>query len=75
INTEFLEQVRETWPDDYLRLGRMSIVAEYPERGIRMAYLATVAGIKVNGVAELHSQLLRDKVLNDFAELWPDKFT
>ncbi len=75
INTEFLETVRDTWPDDYLRLGRMSIVAEYPERGVRMAFLATVAGIKVNGVAELHSQLLRDKVLGDFAELWPDKFT
>ncbi len=74
INTEFLETVRETWPDDYLRLGRMSIIAEYPDRGVRMAYLATVAGIKVNGVAELHSQLLRDKVLNDFAELWPQKF-
>jgi starch phosphorylase len=74
INTEFLEQVRERWPDDYLRLGRMSIIAEYPDRGVRMAYLAAVAGIKVNGVAALHSQLLRDKVLNDFAELWPDKF-
>ncbi|MFT4217519.1 MAG: glycogen/starch/alpha-glucan phosphorylase [Micropruina sp.] len=74
INEEFLDVVRETWPDDYLRLGRMSIIAEYPDRGVRMAYLATVAGIKVNGVAELHSQLLRDNVLNDFAELWPDKF-
>ncbi len=75
INDEFLDLVRETWPDDYLRLGRMSIIAEYPDRGVRMAFLATVAGIKVNGVAALHSQLLRDKVLNDFAELWPDKFT
>ncbi len=75
INDEFLDVVRETWPDDYLRLGRMSIIAEYPDRGVRMAFLATVAGIKVNGVAALHSQLLRDKVLNDFAELWPDKFT
>ena len=75
INEEFLDLVRETWPDDYLRLGRMSIIAEYPERGVRMAFLATAAGVKVNGVAELHSQLLRDKVLNDFAELWPDKFT
>ena len=75
INDEFLDLVRETWPDDYLRLGRMSIIAEYPDRGVRMAFLATVAGIKVNGVAALHSQLLRDKVLNDFAELWPEKFT
>jgi len=40
-----------------------------------MAYLATVGGSKVNGVAELHSQLLRDKVLSDFSAHWPDKFT
>ena len=55
--------------DDELRIRRMSIIAEYPERSVRMAYLATVAGAKVNGVAELHSQLLRDKVLPDFSEL------
>ena len=42
---------------------------------MRMAYLATVAGVKVNGVAELHSQLLRDKVLPDFSQYWPEKFT
>ncbi|MDM7855228.1 glycogen/starch/alpha-glucan phosphorylase [Cellulomonas sp. MW4] len=75
INEEFLEVVRTRWPDDELRLRRMSIIAEHPERAVRMAFLATVAGVKVNGVAELHSQLLRDKVLADFAELWPDKFT
>ena len=40
-----------------------------------MAYLATVAGTRVNGVAELHSQLLRDKVLPDFSAMWPEKFT
>lgn len=44
-------------------------------RAVRMAYLATVAGTKVNGVAELHSQLLRDKVLNDFSDYFPEKFT
>ena len=53
----------------------MSIIAEHPERAVRMAYLATVAGAKVNGVAELHSQLLRDKVLPDFDEFFPGKFT
>ena len=53
----------------------MSIIAEYPERAVRMAYLATVAGSKVNGVAALHSQLLRDKVLHDFSDYYPDKFT
>ncbi|WP_082110038.1 glycogen/starch/alpha-glucan phosphorylase [Demequina phytophila] len=75
INEEFLEEVREAYPGDELRVRRMSIVAEQPERAIRMAHLATVAGSKVNGVAELHSQLLADKVLHDFAELWPEKFT
>ncbi len=75
INEEFLELVRESYPGDELRVRRMSIIADYPERGVRMAYLATVAGIKVNGVAELHSQLLRDKVLPDFSQLWPAKFT
>jgi starch phosphorylase len=75
INDEFLEEVREAFPGDEMRARRMSIIAEHPERSVRMAYLATVAGAKVNGVAELHSQLLRDKVLPDFSELWPAKFT
>jgi len=75
INEEFLEQVREAYPGDEGRVRRMSVIAELPVRGVRMAYLATIAGTKVNGVAELHSQLLRDKVLPDFSELWPDKFT
>lgn len=75
INEEFLEQVREVFPGDEMRARRMSVIAEYPERAVRMAYLATVAGAKVNGVAELHSQLLRDKVLPDFSEMWPQKFT
>lgn len=75
INEEFLEEVRAAFPGDEMRVRRMSIIAEYPERAVRMAFLATVAGAKVNGVAELHSQLLRDKVLPDFSELWPAKFT
>ena len=75
INDEFLAELRETYPNDELRVRRMSIIAEYPVRAVRMAYLATVAATKVNGVAELHSQLLRDKVLDDFAGYWPDKFT
>ena len=74
----------EAFPGDELRARRMSIIAEYPERGVRMAYLATIAGTKVNGVAALHSQLLRDKVLAqvhtqeakglmaDLSDLWTD---
>ncbi len=75
INDEFLEEVADRYPGDTLRMRRMSIVAEQPVRAIRMAHLATVSGFKVNGVAELHSQLLAEKVLHDFAEMWPEKFT
>ncbi len=75
INEEFLAEVRERFGDDEMRIRNMSIIGEFPERSVRMAYLATVAGAKVNGVAELHSQLLRDKVLPDFNEFFPDKFT
>lgn len=75
INDEFLLEVREAFGEDEWRVRRMSIIAEQPQRSVRMAYLATVAGAKVNGVAELHSQLLRDNVLPDFSAMWPDKFT
>jgi starch phosphorylase len=75
INDEFLEKVLQAFPGDEMRVRRMSIIAEHPERSVRMAYLATVAATRVNGVAELHSQLLRDKVLPDFSQLWPEKFT
>ncbi|KRE61413.1 maltodextrin phosphorylase [Nostocoides sp. Soil756] len=75
INEEFLDEVREAHPGDEMLVRRMSIIAEHPDRAVRMAYLATVAASKVNGVAELHSQLLRDKVLPDFSRLWPEKFT
>ena len=75
INEEFVEKVRAAYPGDELRVRRMSIVANEPVRAIRMAHLATVAGSHVNGVAALHSQLLADKVLADFAHMWPEKFT
>jgi starch phosphorylase len=75
INDWFLSRLREAYPGDEWRIRRMSIIQEHPERSVRMAFLASVAGSRVNGVAELHSQLLRDKVLRDFADLYPDKFT
>ncbi len=75
INDAFLAEVRTRFPGDELRARSMSIVTDYPDRSVRMAYLATVAGMKVNGVAALHSQLLADKVLPAFSEYWPDKFT
>ncbi|ACZ31237.1 glycogen/starch/alpha-glucan phosphorylase [Xylanimonas cellulosilytica DSM 15894] len=75
INDEFLAQVRAKFGNDEMLVRRMSIIAEYPERAVRMAYLASVGTFKINGVAELHSQLLREKVLNDFAVFAPEKFT
>ena len=75
INKRFLAQVRQAFPNDLSRVISMSIIEEGPERMVRMAHLATVASVHVNGVAALHSQLLRDTVLHDFAEMWPDRFT
>ncbi len=75
INRRFLDEVRARFPGDDERLRRMSIIGEDGDKQVRMANLATVASHHVNGVAALHSQLLRDTVLRDFAELWPEKFT
>ncbi|MHC1764522.1 MAG: glycogen/starch/alpha-glucan phosphorylase [Verrucomicrobiia bacterium] len=74
INQRFLDEVRLKFPDDDARLARMSLIDEGGERYIRMANLATVGSHHVNGVAQLHSELLQQTVMHDFAELWPDKF-
>jgi starch phosphorylase len=74
INMLFLREVEARFPGDHDRLRRMSIIQEGPERMVRMAHLAVVGTEAVNGVAELHSKLLRETVLDDFAELWPAKF-
>ncbi len=75
INERFQASLREVYPDDEPRVRGMSIVQEQPERAIRMAYLAVVGSHRVNGVAELQSQLLRDRVLADFSAHWPERFT
>ena len=75
INRRFLEEVRGRIPGDDARLSRLSLIDERGEKSVRMANLATVASRKVNGVAALHSRLLRETVLSDFAELWPERFT
>jgi starch phosphorylase len=74
INARYLEEVSARWPDDEDRLRRMSIIEEGPDPEVRMAYLAIVGSMSVNGVAELHSQLLREGLFRDFFELWPEKF-
>ncbi|HEY0255087.1 MAG TPA: glycogen/starch/alpha-glucan family phosphorylase, partial [Kofleriaceae bacterium] len=75
INLRFLDEVRARFPGDDARLARMSLIGEAGDKQVRMAHLATVASHHVNGVAELHSRLLKETVLRDFAELWPEKFT
>jgi len=74
INYNFIEEVSRHFPEDQDRLRRMSIIAEEGERRVRMAYLATIGSHSVNGVAELHSRLIRETILKDFYELWPEKF-
>lgn len=74
INRRFLDEVRERFPGDDARLARMSLVDERGEKSVRMANLATVASHRVNGVAALHSELLRETLLKDFADLYPDRF-
>ena len=75
INMHFLSQVSSRWPGDKARLARMSIIEE-SEHGqhVRMAYLAIVGSYSVNGVAELHSKLLKEGLFRDFYEFTPAKF-
>lgn len=75
INQHFLDEVRIKFPDDFDRLRRMSIIDESGERYVRMANLACVGSSAINGVAELHSELLKKTVLHDFYEMYPEKFT
>ena len=74
INRRFLDQVRQRYPGDEARVARLSLIDETGEKRVRMANLATVGSHAVNGVAMLHSGLLRQTVLRGFAELWPERF-
>jgi starch phosphorylase len=74
INRRFLDEVRARYPGDDARVRRMSMIDETGERRVRMAHLATVGSHAVNGVAALHSELLKATVLRDFADLWPQRF-
>ncbi|MBW1880351.1 MAG: glycogen/starch/alpha-glucan phosphorylase [Deltaproteobacteria bacterium] len=75
INRRFLRQVHVFAPKDKRRRERMSIIEEGPDRQVRMAYLSVVGAHTVNGVAALHSSLIREKVLKDFAQMRPKDFT
>jgi len=72
----FLQQVERRFPKDRDMLGRVSIVEESQPKMIRMAYLAIIGSHKVNGVAELHSDLIKTTIFKDFVKIYgPDKFT
>lgn len=75
INRRFLDEVRAKFPGDEDRLRRMSLIGEDGGKSVRMAHLATVGSHAINGVAALHSELLKDSVLKDFYELWPERFS
>jgi len=74
INAHFMAEVSMHWPADNDRLNRMSIIEEGDEQQVRMAHLAIVGSFSVNGVAQLHSQLLQQGLFRDFYALWPYKF-
>jgi len=74
INQRFLREVHIHAPNDHDRQRRMSIIEEGPERQVRMAHLAVVGSHSVNGVAALHSELVKTRLLPDFAEMWPARF-
>jgi len=75
INAHFLEEVRIRFLGDEERIRRMSLIEESGERYVRMAHLACVGSHAINGVADLHTELLKRDVLKDFYELWPRKFS
>lgn len=74
INGRFLRDVSIRYPFEVDRLSRMSLIEEGESKHVRMANLATVGSCSVNGVSRVHSDLLRDRVLHDFAEYWPERF-
>jgi glycogen phosphorylase len=74
INRRFLDDVRRRYPGDEQRVGRLSLIEEGPEATVRMANLAIVGSHSTNGVAAIHSQLLRTMTVKDLAEMFPERF-
>jgi starch phosphorylase len=75
INARFLDEVRMAFFGDEERIRRLSLIDESGERYVRMAHVASVGSHAINGVASLHSELLKRDVLRDFAALWPERFS
>jgi starch phosphorylase len=74
VNRRFLRKVMLAYPHDQERLTRMSIVTDGSDPQVRMAHLAVVGSHSVNGVAKLHTELIKSELLRDFHELWPERF-
>ncbi len=74
INMRFLKEVANAFPGATDRLGRMSLIEEGFPKKVRMAYLCIVGSSSVNGVSELHSNLIKTHLFKDFYEFWPEKF-
>ena len=74
INGRFLQEISSMYPGDVKKLQRMSLIDENGERYVRMANLCLVGTSSVNGVAELHTEILKNDLFKDFYELWPEKF-
>ncbi len=75
INQRFLDEVRAKYPGDNERVARVSIIEEGAEKRVRMAYLACVGSHAINGVAGLHTEILKHDLFRDFYELFPEKFS
>ncbi len=74
INNRFLAEVRSRFPGDTGKLERMSLIEEHWERKVRMANLAVVGSHSVNGVAALHTEIIKNNVFRDFYEMYPERF-
>src|ERR1700690_4120747 len=74
INRRFLDSVRSTYPGDEAKVQRLSLIEDAGERKVRMANLAIVGSHSTNGVAAIHSELLRTQTVPDFAQLFPERF-
>src|SRR6266478_8339602 len=74
INRRFLDDVRRRYPGDEQRVARVSLIEEGQEEKVRMANLAIVGSHSTNGVAAIHSELLRTMTVRDLAEMFPERF-
>jgi len=74
INRDFLQEVESRYPEDPERQRAVSIIDDQADRRVRMAHLAIIGSHRINGVAQLHSNLMRQHVFREFAEMYPDRF-